>query len=212
MKKWIFPALLLAFIIAVNLVVSPHLPDQMAIHWNAAGEPDRYASKGFALYLMPVVLAGVFLLMTFIQFIDPRGGNISKFQGEINRITYSLLAVLTLIHGAMIMYGLGFDFNMSSFAPVIIGIIFIVTGNFMPRFKPNYTVGIKTPWTLANEEVWIRTHRLGSRIFFFGGLAVLLSAFLPSAVSSAVMFALIAACVLIPTAASFIYYKKINNQ
>lgn len=212
MRKLIVPAILIFAAVLMGIVSYPYLPEEVPIHWNASGEPDNYASKAFALFFMPAVMLFVYLLISIVQIIDPRRKNIQKFGKNVDIINYIIMFVLLIVHGMTILYGLGREINMSVVAPGITGILFIVIGNYMPRFKLNYFIGIRTPWTLANEKVWTRTHQLGGKIFVIGGLLLLLTALLPPPWNIIALILIVLAIVLIPALFSFKLYKKQQQE
>ncbi len=189
--------------IAAGLILWNKLPDQMAIHFNAANEPDNWASKPFAVVGMPAIIAVIHLVCLFVTANDPKKQNIT---GVMKTLMLWICPFISwLCAGMTIGYALNAVRNIGVVVCVFLGILFMVIGNYLPKCTPNYTIGIKLPWTLSDEGNWRYTHRIGGFCFMAAGLVVLVSAFfgivwLPLA-------ALILAAV-VPTAASFLYYKK----
>jgi len=208
MKRWILPVGLVAAALMISLIVYGRMPDQVPVHWNTYGEVDRYASKAFALFIMPAMMLLVWLSIKIAPIIDPKRANLKKNIGEIDTINFFVLLVLLGIHVMTIVYGLGYEFDMSIIAPIIVGLMFVVIGNYLPRFRHNYFFGVKTPWTLANEEVWRKSNQIGGRMFFFGGLVVILSVFLPRMWMLVILFATIVVCSAVPAVVSYILYRK----
>ena len=189
--------------IAAGLILWNKLPDQMAIHFNAANEPDNWASKPFAVVGMPAIIAVIHLVCLFVTANDPKKQNIT---GVMKTLTFWICPFISwLCAGMTIGYALNAVRNIGVVVCVFLGILFMVIGNYLPKCTPNYTIGIKLPWTLSDEGNWRYTHRIGGFCFTAAGLIVLVSAFfgwmwLPLA-------ALVLAAV-VPTVASFLYYKK----
>ena len=199
----IFTTILTLLPIAVGLILWNKLPDQMAIHFNAANEPDNWASKPFAVVGMPAIIAVIHLVCLFVTANDPKKQNIT---GVMKTLMLWICPFISwLCAGMTIGYALNAVRNIGVVVCVFLGILFMVIGNYLPKCTPNYTIGIKLPWTLSDEGNWRYTHRIGGFCFTAAGVIVLVSAFfgwmwLPLA-------ALVLAAV-VPTVASFLYYKK----
>ncbi|MGG2197433.1 SdpI family protein [Paenibacillus validus] len=206
-KPW-FIWLLLAASIVAGIVLYPSRPDLMPIHWGVDGQPDNYAHKAVALFLVPGILIVVHSLLTYLPKLDPKKENYGKFQSSVNVIRNVIMIGLLVLHAFTIAYGYGFTFNMNYVALPFAGIVFIVLGNYMPRFKTNYFMGVRTPWTLASEEVWRKTHYLSGRVFVAGGVLLLLGVFLPDAVKFGFFIGLIALTTIVPYLGSYMYYRK----
>lgn len=212
MKKMILPLGLIAAALIISLLAYDRLPDQMPIHWNIHGEADRYASKPVALFLMPAVMLGVFLLMKLAPIIDPKRASLQKNLRDIDAINVITLLILLVVHGVTILSGMGAEINIAALAPIIAGSLFVFVGNLLPRFRHNYSFGLRTPWTLANEDVWRRSNLIGGRLMFFGGLVMILSAFLPTAWKMIVFFAVLAANVAAPIIISYLFFRKYGSS
>ena len=195
---FIFAIVAAAFII--SLIFLPKMPDKMASHWNERGEVDGYMSKTTCMFLMPLIMLGQIGLLYAIAQIDPMRKNIRKFfvyyEGFILLITGFLLA----IHLFMIAWNLGVRFSINVFISLALGILFFVLGAIMPKLKPNWFMGIRTPWTLSNETVWKKTHELGGIVFKIAAIAILFGAVWSQ---YAIAFILIAA--LAASAITFFY-------
>lgn len=165
--------------IAFALINYKRLPDQLPMHFDVHGNVDRFGKKVNALGSLACL--GLFLPLALgaVRHIDPRKSNYERFLNAFGMIRLILAVVLDLMLVAVVLYGLGYKINITNYARVGIGLVFIITGNYMPQVKDNFFVGIRTPWTLSNSEVWRRTHRLGGRIWVVTGLVLVLSAFLP---------------------------------
>ena len=199
----IFTTILCLLPIVAGVILWDQLPEQLAIHFNSAGEPDNWASKPFAVLGMPTIIAAIHLVCLFVTAQDPKKQNIT---GVMKTLMLWICPFISwLCAGMTIGYALNAVRNIGVVVCVFLGILFMVIGNYLPKCTPNYTIGIKLPWTLSDEGNWRYTHRIGGFCFTAAGLIVLVSAFfgwmwLPLA-------ALVLAAV-VPTVASFLYYKK----
>ena len=208
MKKWIVPSVMIGAAIIVSLFSYERLPEQIPIHWDLNGNMDNYAPKALALSFVPGIMLLILIIDKWIPLIEPKRGNMKKNRKDVTRIYMTTLLVLLIVHILTIGYGLGYELNMSNAAPVIVGALCVVAGNVLPRLKSNFTAGIRTPWTLAHEQVWRRTQRLSGRLFFFGGIVMMLSFLLPSTIRNVIMIVVIGAIILIPTLISYLLYRK----
>jgi uncharacterized membrane protein len=156
------------------------LPDQMAVHWDAVGNPNGYASRPFAAFGVPALLLIATLIVNFSISADPHKQNIDR-SPQLKLITRWFIVILANIaQGAMIFKAMNYNFNISVLILTLVGLIIAVIGNYLPKCKYNYTMGIKLPWTLASEENWRKTHRFAGFVWIIGGILMIVSAFLPS--------------------------------
>lgn len=165
-------------LIIFNILFYDKMPAELPTHWNFQGQADDYSSKFHAM----VVIQGFLVLMNaFLCFMldnDPRNKKQNNFVMTISKLAMPL--IMLVIYVITIMVGLGRDINVSVIIPLFIGLLFIAIGNYLPKTKRNYTMGIKLPWTLNSDENWRRTHRLGGICFIIIGLSLILSVFLKS--------------------------------
>jgi len=162
-----------------TIFVYGYLPDTIPLHWNIQGEIDRVGGKSnvFITGLLPLVL---YMLMMLFPKIDPKKKSYEKHKKAYSITVGLILVFLIVIHWVTILVSLGLKLDVSTVVSIGIGVMFIVIGNFMSQIRQNYFFGIRTPWTLANENVWKKTHRVGGYGFIAIGAAFILSAFLKS--------------------------------
>lgn len=193
--------------ILLGLLFYNQLPEQMPIHWNAAGEVDDYTSKIFALFGLPMILLVFHMALVWVTDKDPKYMNIPKVMYVI--IYFLIPIISTICVGFSINTALpnGLDINISSTLPLVLGIIFLFVGNYLPKCKQSYTVGIKTPWALHDEENWNKTHRLAGFLWIIGGILIIIcSLFFSTMVNP--FFVIILAMTVIPYVYSYLIYKK----
>ena len=184
------------------------LPATMATHWGADGVADGFGYKVFAVVGIPLVLLAVQVLMLlFLSFSKE-----AKTQNpKILAVTYWIIPVLSvLVNGITYAVALKKEFEYVLLMPLLLGALFVVLGNYLPKTNQNHSIGIKLPWTFANEENWNKTHRLGGKTWVLCGLVLWFSALLPTTAMAFVAITTILAAVLIPTVYSFVLYK--NHQ
>jgi uncharacterized membrane protein len=177
-NKLFYLTLIITFIpLIVNLIAYPHMPDKVPVHWGITGEPNRYGSKmeQLTMSVLPLVL---FLFLNYLPSIDPKKESYKKHSNAYSIINFVIILFLIILNLTGLFSALGYNMQFQIIVPVLMGILFIILGNFMTQIRPNYFFGIRTPWTLASEYVWKKTHRFGGYVFVVIGLVPLLSFFI----------------------------------
>lgn len=158
----------------------PRLPEIVASHWNAQGQADGYTNRYWGAFLLPIIQAAMFLLFVFIPMIDPKKDNIKKFREFYDVFIVAMLLFMTYIYLLTIAWALGQRFEMLRFLTPAFAVLFFAVGFMVEKAEPNYTIGIRTPWTLASEPVWRKTHELGGKMFKVGSILTLLGIAYPN--------------------------------
>lgn len=190
--------------IVVGFMFYSKMPEQVAIHWGFDGKPDGYASKVVAIVVLPLTLFVVNLLLPFLFKMDPKYENISE--KTVNLSLWILPVVSLMASGLTIFSALGKQVNVNVFAPLVVGIMFTVIGNYLPKMSQSYTVGIKLPWTLNDEENWNKTHRLAGKLWVACGLLLIIGSFTNMAMG--LMIAMLVVAVIVPTVYSYMQFKN----
>lgn len=211
MKKHIFPITIILLTAVTWAIAFPKLPAELPTHWGFNGEVNGYSTKLNAMLTQIGIMILLYFSVAFLPKIDPRKQNYKYFSGSYQTIYLSLLVLFFGMNIFVILSGLGYDIPMSSMGSVVIGMIFIVLGNVMQRVRSNFFIGIRTPWALSNEEVWRKTHRFGGRLFFGGGVLLVLSTFVSGAIKEYLIIGVIAVIVIVPYVYSYIVYKKLSK-
>jgi uncharacterized membrane protein len=209
--KVILTTLVTLLPIIIGLILWNKLPQRIPTHWNTAGEIDGWSSKAFAVFGLPCILTAIHLLCLIGSSADPKKKN---HAGQLWGIVFWICPVISLLMMA-VTYGsaLGMELKVEKIMMLLVGVMFVVVGNYLPKCKQNYTMGIKIPWTLNDEENWNYTHRLGGKIWVGTGIVSLLCVLLPSTVMAVVLIAVILVATLVPTICSYLFYrKKMKNQ
>lgn len=212
-KSDIYNVVLIVIAFLINIAVYSKLPDQIPTHWNVAGEIDGYSSKVFGAFMAPVIMLVVWLGMKFLPNIDPKKKNYEKFDSSYSIIICLLTSFFFVLHLLTITVSLGYDISINKVIPLIIGILFIILGNYMPKSKSNFFYGIKTPWTLTSDVSWRKTHRLGGKLFVIAGIIVVISSiFLTGTVQVSIFVISTSIATLVPIVASYFYAKNDNSN
>lgn len=208
-NKWVILLVLLSLI--GTGILYPYLPELVPGHWNVKGEVDRYQNKIWVFFTAALPLL-LYLLMTFLPQIDPKKKAYLKHVKAYDVTRIVIVLFLGIIHWISIAVALGYDLNVGFVIRILIGFLFIILGNYMSQIRPNYFFGIKTPWTLANEQVWKKTHRVGGYSFIIMGIVSITTAFLEGQLALIVMMLSIVGAVIYPFVYSYLLYKKIEKQ
>jgi len=179
MRKWLAPSII-ALTLLFTLSVYSRLPERMPVHWGLRGEVNRYGSRLEGAFVMPILMVAVWLLMRLLPRIDPRRANYAKFADTYDLLVNSFVALLAVMHVALLGTSLGWPISMRRLVPALIGLQLVILGNALPRARPNWWFGIRTPWTLSNDRVWMRTHRVAGYLLASAGVLLLASAALDS--------------------------------
>lgn len=166
--------LILAAMFVSAAVAWGRVEEPVPVHWNVAGEVDRYGSRFEALLLLPLITLGLHALFLVIPRIDPGRANYASFTGPYYLMRLAVILLMGAIHAMMVATALGADVNVAALVPFGVGVMFIVLGNVLGKVRPNYFVGIRTPWTLASTRSWNETHRVGGRWMVLLGAAFVL--------------------------------------
>jgi len=178
-KKEILPIILILAIFAIGLYFWPFLPERVPTHWNIAGQIDGWNSKNFAVFFFPMLIAGLYLLLSFIPLMDPLKTNIELFGHLYFWFKVVFVLFMGMLYGVTIYAGLGNQVNVGLAVMLGIAVLFLFIGLMMPKIKKNYTIGIRLPWTLHSEAVWDKTHQFGGKLFIALAILMVIIAFLP---------------------------------
>lgn len=172
---------------------------QLPVHWGPSGEADRYGSKLEALALLPAIMLGVSVLFAVLPRLLPRRENLASSARAYLAAWIGALLLMGGIHTVSVLNAVGGDLPMARIVFAGVGLLFLVLGNYLPKTRANWAVGVRTPWTLEDERTWRRTHRLAGRLFAGVGLVLLAGAFtLPMAALFPVMIAGVAVVSVVP--------------
>lgn len=193
--------------ILIGLLLWNKLPEQVPFHWDINGNVDRWASKSVAVFTMPAILLAFHWLCVLVSTIDPKS---KEYHPSTIRLVLWICPMLSLLLSALVYsYALGHNLRVETIIPLFMGALFVVIGNLLPKMRQSYTMGIKLPWTLNNEENWNKTHRFAGKLWVAGGVIIMATAFLST---FWVFFGTLILMVIIPTLYSYLYYRKHKND
>lgn len=169
--------LIVALSFAVGFYLYPAMPENMASHWNASGQVDGYLPKFWGLFLMPIISLIMVLFFLWIPEIDPLKENIRKFRKYFDDFIVLMMLFLFYIYFLSLFWNLGQRFNMVYMITPSFAVLFYYIGIMTEKAKRNWFIGIRTPWTLSNETVWDKTHKIGGKLFKISALLAILGIF-----------------------------------
>jgi uncharacterized membrane protein len=211
MRKWIAPIVILATV-AFSAAVYTRLPAQMPVHWDLHGTVNRYGSRAEGASFFPIIMLAMWLLLRFLPNIDPRRANYAKFADTYDLLVNSLVGLLAVMHVALLGTALGWPISMERIVPVLVGLQFVILGNALPRARPNWWFGIRTPWTLSNDRVWTRTHRVGGYLLAGAGVVLILAGAVPGRVTFTLGIVAVVAAAFGSFIYSYIAWKQETSQ
>ena len=186
------------------------LPEKVPLHWNYEGEIDRFGSKSELLlipFLLPFLIYIIFLI---VPYIDPKD-KIRNMGNKYQKIKTVLTVFMSLLAILILYSSKNQSFSNPNYIVLMIGGLITILGNYFKTIKANYFIGIRTPWTLENETVWNKTHKLGGKLWFSGGLIIVFcSIILDKSLNFLIFFAVTAIITIIPVLYSYIIFKKMN--
>ena len=206
--EWLNILMVIMTVVIAGLMYDK-LPDPMPTHWNAGGTADGFTPKPWGPFVGPLMMLGIYLLFLAIPAISPRGFRIEGFQRIFTAIKSIIIGFMFALNIAIILIATGFPVSISKVIPIIIAVMFILLGNLMGKITKNFFVGIRTPWTLASDEVWLLTHRLGGKTFVIGGFVMVIEILL--GFGSTVILTTIIIAALIPVVYSYVAYRRIEG-
>lgn len=211
---------ILVFLVAILPIVYlgfiyHQLPEIVPTHFGLDGKPDNFSPKS-SMWFWVSLLSGLsillYLLMRFLPKIDPKK-KVKYSVSAFNKIGVALVLFLCLMNLFVIHASQSIELSLPEALPVLLGVLFSFLGNLMPTLKPNYFAGIRTPWTLENEETWRKTHQLAGRLWFAGGILIVIEGLIfSSEISFIIMMAIVFIIAIIPIIFSYRYYKSLQKK
>ena len=173
LKTLILGSIAILIPILVGVILWDRMPQEIPIHWNMAGEVDRWSDKRFAVFGMPFILLAIHWFGALAMTADPKRQNQSDKMVSLSLWIVPVVSIL--LTSVTYVSAIGVDVLINVIVPVFLGLVFVVIGNYLPKCKQNYTVGIKLPWTLNNEENWNKTHRMAGWVWVICGIVIVVT-------------------------------------
>lgn len=193
---------------AAAYLVYPALPERVASHWGVNGEVDGYMSRFWGAFLMPFVMLGCWLIFLAVPYLDPKKENIAKFRPYFDVFILVFQFFLVYIFALTAAWNLGYRFELIRWLSPALALLFFVIGVMVGRAEPNWTIGIRTPWTLESPAVWRKTHALGGKLFMLAAAFALLGVFWPAAAVWFVLVPILAAALYLIIYSYALYRKE----
>lgn len=207
LSTW-YSAFVVAAAVAMSAAAYPQLPERLPVHWGVSGEPDRWGTRFEGAVLLPLLMLGAWAVLRVLPRIDPRSLNYAKMQATYDFVINATLTLLLAVHAMVLATGLGYAVPVGRLTPVLIGALFVALGNVLPRARPNWWFGIRTPWTLTSDRVWARTHRVGGYAMTAAGIVILAGAALPGIWPFAIFIVAAAVAAIGPIVYSYIIWRE----
>ncbi len=196
--------------IILSIVLYNDLPQQIAIHWDSAGNPDNFAPKAVAAFGLPFLLAAINLLSKLKLYHDPKRSNTSQAMQVVAAWTPPLLSLIVV--PITLFIAMGAAIPIALVVPPLVGVLLIICGNYLPKNRQNYTIGIRLAWTLHNADNWNKTHRMAGYLYIFAGLILIAGTFIShhSGVINGMSLTVFVVILLViaPIIYSFMLYRK----
>ncbi|HLV87371.1 MAG TPA: SdpI family protein [Candidatus Sulfotelmatobacter sp.] len=202
--------LLITAVLGVTAAVYPQLPSVVPMHWDAHGNVNGWGAKWTLFLIDPAIMGGILLLFTVLPWLSPRHFEMDSFRSTYLYVMVVILSLLAYVHMLLLAAGLSLGLNMNRAIMGGVSLLIALVGNVLGKVRRNFYMGVRTPWTIANEQVWNATHRLAAKTFFAGGILGLLCALVGAPFW--VLVGLIAAAALIPVLYSLFYYKHLERN
>ena len=195
-----------------GLLLWNRLPEQMASHWNINDQVDGYMPRFWGVFMVPLIALGMFLLFLLIPSIDPLKANIAQFREAFNLFIVLMVAFMLYIYGLTLAWSLGYTgFRMSTSMLPAIGLLFIFIGFMLRQAKRNFFIGIRTPWTLSSDQVWDKTHQIGSILFMLAGALAVVGSFFGGTTAFWMLMVPIFGSTIFLVIYSYVLYKQETN-
>jgi len=207
--KMLASLLLIVLPVILGFLTYTQLPDQMAIHWGINGEANGTADKLSGLLIVPIISVFLLALFAFIPRIDPLKKNYASFRKYYDSFVIVMIGFLSYIQLLVLFWNLSVPFNFTRMMAFGFGAMFYYLGLPLENAKPNWFVGIRTPWTLSSNKVWDKTHKMGGKLFKSVGIVTFIGAIIFEEMLI-VSVALIIAASLATVVYSYLEFKKLK--
>ncbi|NLI92278.1 MAG: SdpI family protein [Peptococcaceae bacterium] len=205
-------ALLTIIDFIAGFLAYPYLPERVPTHWNISGQVDGWGSAWQGAFLFPLIMLGVFLLLIFLPKIDPKKRNYPQMNRAYSAIVLVIMMFFSVMYFGTLGSALGYFEKVPSLVHLGVGVLFIVIGNYMGKLKHNYFMGIRTPWTLASEEVWYKTHRMAGPFWVIGGIIFMVSSLMPAGFMTIIVLIVIIGLVAVPIGYSYAIFRRLERE
>jgi immunity protein, SdpI family len=203
-----YSLVLIAAAYLYGIALYGRLPERVPRHLSLSGNADAWTSRAIAVWLVPTIALGIWLVLRWLPAIDPRRANYAKFQGAYDFMVDATVTVLVAVHLGTLAAAIGLPVHVEQVAMAGLGFALVLIGNLLPLTRSNFFAGIRTPWTLSSDRVWERTHRFGGYLFAAAGVVTFVAAFLGPKVSAAATAISVGAAAVASVLYSYIVWRR----
>lgn len=210
MRLRLISLLIVGLMLAMSLWARTQIGEApFAIHFDVHGNADGFVSRDVGLFMMPAIASALALLFLALPALMPKKGSLERSSEAYSAMMIGALVLQLLVHFLLLAEAIGSTLNATTIVFVANGLLFVLLGNYLPKTRYNYIMGIRTPWTLADERVWDRTHRLAGPLFMLGGCATVLAALM---LEPSLAIKIFLAGVFVPAIISIVYSWHVARQ
>jgi uncharacterized membrane protein len=192
-----FASVLIIISFLMGFYFYQHFPVRVATHWDWRGNVNGYSSAAGAAFIFPALMLGIYLLLLFIPYLDPKKREYASFAAVYHQFKNLILVFLFIFFILIGWNGLGHNINIGFWTPLLIGVLFVVIGVLLTKVKMNWFVGIRTPWTLSSETVWDKTHQASAKVMAVAGILMAATVLVSSPPEKLTLFILAIATIII---------------
>ena len=211
-KKFSLNNIVQVLILIASVILSVYFyqifPAVVPTHWGISGQANSFGPKWVGAFVIPIIIFILYFIFSLLPKIDPKHGNYEDFKQAYNAFKTAIMAVLFAIYLITSLNIIGVAVSVSLWVPALIGLFMVIIGKYLGQVKSNYLVGIRTPWTLNNEDNWNKTHSFGVKVFVVGGLLLSVDGLLPNVWRMPLFLTTIIIIVLVPIVYSYVLYRK----
>lgn len=206
-KDIIITSIITLLPIFIGIILWDKLPNKIPTHFNASGVADGWSNKTFGIFGIPFILLATHIICVFVTALDPKA---DKNEAKIIKMIYWFMPCISIITNGMIyMQAMKINVGITFITHIMLGVTFILLGIYLPKVKNNYTIGIKVPWTLEDDEVWDKTHKLAGKIWLIAGIIFTVNALVNSTI---ILIILVVVMVFVPVVYSYFIYKNKHDN
>jgi uncharacterized membrane protein len=190
-----------------SILIFPYVPSKVPIHWNIYGEVDSYSNKSIGLFILPVFLLFIFVILFFIPKFEVFKENLESFKRYFEHMKVAILLFFLFIYVITMLPNFGIKYNITYLIVPAVAALLYYIGSLLKHTRRNYFIGIRTPWTLADDEVWRKTHEAGSISFRINAIILLIAM-----INAQAMFFVLLASIIINVIFLYVYSYRLWKE
>lgn len=179
-KAALFNLAITAFAFSLGAYLFHRLPRTMATHWGIDSQVNGYSPRTIGVFALPAIMLILWVIFQVAPMIDPKRKNIEQFRQALDRFTILMFMFLEYLYLVTLAWNLGYRFDFDRFVLPTLAILYLGIGDLLAVAEPNWTIGIRSPWTLSSGTVWRRTNRVAGTLFKYSAAVAALTLFFPA--------------------------------